>query len=83
MDFSINNSGDLASVIGLFLSVVGLGWAIIKARVARSAAEAAEREAEQARIEGVQTIDHHLLTNLQTAERLPSPTSGIGNCDAY
>ena len=83
MDFSINNSGDLASVIGLFFSVVGLGWAIIEARVARSAAEAAEREAEQARIEGVQIIDHHLLTNLQTAERLPSPTSGIGNCDAY
>ena len=62
MDFSINNLGPLASVIGLFLSAVGLGWAIIEARGARSAAQAAEREAEQARIEGVQSIERHLLT---------------------
>ena len=62
MDFFTNGWGDLASVIGLFLSAVGLGWAIIEARGARSAAQAAEHKAEQARIEGVQSIERHLLT---------------------
>ena len=62
MDFFTNGWGDLASVIGLFLSAVGLGWAIIEARGARSAAQAAEPEAEQARIERVHAIERHLLT---------------------
>lgn len=61
MDGLTNYWGDLASVVGLLVSLGGLGWAITEARKARSAAQAAERKVEQARIEGIQSIDRHLL----------------------
>ena len=57
MDFLLSHWGNLASVIGVVVSVAGLAWAVIEARRARSAAQAAE----QATLETKDNIAHHLL----------------------
>ena len=49
MDFLIDHWGSLASVIGVLVSVVGLGWVVIVARGARSAAQAAQKATDEAR----------------------------------
>ena len=41
--------GDIATVVGILVSLVGLGWAIKEARGARSASEAAKTAATEAR----------------------------------
>ena len=48
--------GDVATVVGIFVSLVGLGWAIREARGARSASESAEEAAGEAKDQ----IAHHL-----------------------
>lgn len=56
--------GDWATVAGILVSLVGLGWAIREARRARSASEAARSAANEAR----EQIAHHLQTvDLQRA----------------
>ena len=47
--FVIDHLGSLASVIGVIVSAVGLGWVVIVARGARSAAQAAEKATTEAR----------------------------------
>ena len=48
--------GDVATVVGIIVSLVGLGWAIKEAHGARSASEAAEAAASETR----DHIAHHL-----------------------
>ena len=48
--------GDVASALGIFVSLFGLGWAIWEARGARSASEAAEAAAGETKNQ----IAHHL-----------------------
>ena len=50
MEFLQNHWGGLASVLGLFISLIGLGWAIREARGAKSAA-----------LETQERIGHHLV----------------------
>ena len=49
MDFLIDHWGSLASVIGGVVSAVGLGWVMIVAQGARSAAQAAQKATDEAR----------------------------------
>ena len=56
MDFFLDHWGNIFSVIGVVVSVVGLAWAIREARRARSAAQAAER----ATVETRASIGHRL-----------------------
>ena len=49
MDFWSATWGDVATVVGIAVSLVGLGWAIKEARGARSASEAAESAASETR----------------------------------
>ncbi len=64
MEFFSNHWGSLFSVIGVAVSVIGLAWAILEARRARSAAELAER----ATIETRNRIGRHLAaTDLERA----------------
>ena len=64
MDFLSNHWGNISSVIGVVVSVVGLAWAIREASRARSAAQSAE----QAAIEARNSIGHRLAaTDLQRA----------------
>lgn len=61
MDFLINHWGGLASVIGVVVSVIGLGWAIREARKARAAAQSAEEMAEAVKLEALESIGRHFL----------------------
>ena len=58
MEFVTGNWGGLVSVVGLAVSVVGLIWAIVVARGARSASQAAHKAAREA----VGQIARHLQT---------------------
>ena len=58
MDFLSDHWGNIFSVIGVVVSVVGLAWAILEAQGAKSAAQAAE----QATIETRDSIGRHLVT---------------------
>lgn len=58
MDFFLDHWGNIFSVIGVVVSVVGLSWAILEAHRARSAAQSAER----ATIETRDSIGRHLVT---------------------
>ena len=57
MEFLVAHWGNLASVIGVIVSVGGLAWAVVEARGARSAAQSAE----QAALETKDNIGRHLL----------------------
>ena len=50
-EFVTDNWGSLASVTGAVISFIGLGWAIIAARRARSASQAAHQAANETRNE--------------------------------
>ena len=64
MEFFLDHWGNIFSVIGVVVSVVGLAWVIREARRARSAAQAAE----QATIETRNSIRRHLVaTDLERA----------------
>ena len=58
MDFWSTTWGDIATLVGIIVSVGGLSWAIIEANGARTASEAAEEAAKDARDQ----IAHHLQT---------------------
>ena len=59
--------GDIAAIVGIIVSLGGLGWAIKEARGARSASEAANAAASETRDQ----IAHHLQTvDLQRAIEL-------------
>ena len=63
-DFWETNWGDVASVVGIIVSLVGLGWAIKEAHGAKSAATAAQLAANETR----DRIARHLQTvDLQRA----------------
>ncbi len=49
IEFVTGNWGSLASVVGVFVSLAGLSWAIREARRARSAAQAARAAASETR----------------------------------
>ena len=49
MEFWATSWGDVATAVGIMVSLVGLGWAIKEARGARSASEAAEAAASETR----------------------------------
>lgn len=56
--------GDIATIVGIIVSLCGIGWAIKEARGARSASEAAKTAASETRDQ----ITHHLQTvDLQRA----------------
>ena len=57
MEFLQNHWGGLASVLGLLISLIGLAWAILEARGAKSAARAANR----ATLETRERIGRHLV----------------------
>ena len=61
MEFLTDHWGDLLSAVGVVVSVSGLAWAVIEARGARAAAQAAERMAERTRREAIDNIQRHLL----------------------
>ena len=64
MEFWATNWGDVASVAGIIVSLVGLGWAIKEAHGAKSAATAAQLAANETR----DRIARHLQTvDLQRA----------------
>ena len=64
MEFFLDHWGDIFSVIGVVVSMVGLFWAVREAKGARSAASAAEK----ATIETKDSIGRHLVTiDLQRA----------------
>ena len=64
MDFWSATWGDLATLVGILVSLGGLGWAIKEARGARTASEAARAAASETRDQ----IAHHLQTvDLQRA----------------
>lgn len=64
MEFWSTNWGDIVTVIGILVSLGGLGWAIKEARGARSASEAAESAASETKDQ----IAHHLqAVDLQRA----------------
>lgn len=58
MDFWSTNWGDIATVVGIFVSFGGLIWAIKEARGARSASQAAQTAARETRDQ----ITRHLQT---------------------
>ncbi|MDE2844771.1 MAG: hypothetical protein OXN21_15540, partial [Chloroflexota bacterium] len=49
LEFLSTSWGDLASMVGIVVSLVGLGWAIMEAKGARSASEAAKTAATETR----------------------------------
>ena len=57
MGFLADHWGDLSSVAGVIVSLIGLTWAVVAARDARSAAQAAE----EATNETKDSIGRHLL----------------------
>ena len=64
MDYLATNWGDAATVIGIIVSLVGLGWAIKEAHGARSASQAAELAAKETKDQ----IAHYLqVVDLQRA----------------
>ena len=64
MEFWSANWGELATLVGMIVSLGGLGWAIKEARGARSASEAAEAAARETRTQ----VAHHLqAVDLQRA----------------
>ena len=56
-EFFLGHWGDLSSVAGVIVSIIGLTWAVIVARGARSSAEAAK----QATLDTKDSIGKHLL----------------------
>lgn len=56
MEFIQNHWGGLASVLGLLISAIGLGWAVREARKARRAAESAQQAADRGARETADTI---------------------------
>ena len=58
MDFWSTTWGDIATLVGIIISIGGITWAIIEASGARTASEAAEDAAKDARDQ----IAHHLQT---------------------
>lgn len=57
MEFFFGHWGDLSSVAGVIVSFIGLTWAVIAARGARSSAEAAKEASDETR----DSIGRHLL----------------------
>ena len=67
MEFWSVSWGDIATVVGIFVSLGGLGWAIKEARGARSASQAAETAASETRDQiarHLQTVDLHRAIGL-------------------
>ena len=64
LEFWATNWGDVATVVGVLVSLVGLGWAIKEARGARSASESAQAAANDTRD---QIARHLQVVDLQRA----------------
>ena len=64
IEFAAANWGSLASAVGLVVSAVGLTYAVVVARGARSASQAAQKASHETNVQ----IDRHLrATNLERA----------------
>ena len=76
MDFWLFNWGDVVSVIGVFVSLVGLGWAIKEARGARSASQSAQTtsQAAQTASQAAEIASQAAQTASQAAQTAASET---------